>query len=73
MTHGAGVKLLAAYLGCTPGHLRLIITTHGVQSIGTAWKAKMYDGSEVIRHARGRCGCPPSPARRTLKAGDRIP
>lgn len=50
-TSGVGVKLIAAYLGVTPARVRQIIATHQIKPVGTAWKAKMYDATEVIRHA----------------------
>lgn len=51
-TKGVAVQLLAAYLGVTPTRVKQVIAHGKIQSVGTAWKAKLYDPTEVIRHAR---------------------
>lgn len=45
----ATVVDLAAYLGVTPRRVRQIIAKHGIQPVGTRWKAKLYEPREVIR------------------------
>lgn len=45
----ATVVDLAAYLGVTPARVRQIIAQHGIQPVGTRWKAKLYEPREVIR------------------------
>lgn len=47
----AKVVDLAAYLGVTPARVRQIIAQHEIQPVGSAWKAKLYDPNEVLRHA----------------------
>lgn len=53
----ATVVDLAAYLGVTPREVRRIVAKHGIQPVGQAWKAKLYEPRAVIRHATLCEGC----------------
>ena len=42
---------IGAFLGITPGAVRLIVHRHHIPARGKAGRAKLYDAHEVIRHA----------------------
>jgi len=44
---------IAAILGITDSGVRQIVRRHGIRSRGKRGRAKVYDPSEVIRHAGG--------------------
>lgn len=55
MRAGAATVIdLAAYLGVTPARVRQIVAEHGLEPVGTLWKAKLYEPREVIRLARAK-------------------
>ena len=48
---GASVEELAAFLGVSRSRIHKVIRDHDIKPTGQRWKAYLYDGVEVARHA----------------------
>jgi hypothetical protein len=60
MRAGAATVIdLAAYLGTTPREVRRIVAHMGAPTVGTSWKAKLYEPRSVIAHATTCARCQP--------------
>lgn len=41
---------IAAYLGVTPGYVRKVVATKGIQAAGKRGQAHLFDIDDILRH-----------------------